>query len=154
MSLSPKDEKQTTYGNYNVYGNDMILDTAPAQKFTPAPKPVAARESRKTSNKTSERDELLKLYYERDKEFEAAKGKRMLLTFLFFIAAYYVLFCLIFSWPDDLIIAIVCLLPSSFFAVGHYFVNSAIFGYLHTKGREENEILERIRKRIQDLDKQ
>ena len=99
-----------------------------------------------------DKNELWKLYYERDKKFEAAKGKRAILTLLFFVVVYYALMWLLFGRPDDLTGAVVGLLPAAFFAVVHCLVNATIFGNLALKGREETEILERIKKRIDELD--
>ena len=100
-----------------------------------------------------DKNELLKLYYQKDKEFEAAKGKRMILTLLFFVIVYYALMWILFGRPDDFITAILSLLPVTFFAAIHLLVNATIFGQLHMRSREETEILERIRKEISELEK-
>lgn len=44
MSLSPKDEKQTSYGNYNVYGNDLRLDTSSISQEIPTAEKQTAKD--------------------------------------------------------------------------------------------------------------
>lgn len=100
--------------------------------------------------KNEERNRLYRLLYERDKEFEAAKLKRMIITIIgFAIFYFYVLYALEKPAGTDVII---CLMLSIFFAGVHFFVNALIFGALAQKGREESEILENIRRKISNLD--
>lgn len=100
-----------------------------------------------------DKNELLKLYWQRDKEFEAAKGKRTILTILLFAVGYFVVIYAL-TKPTDWKIICGDLLASIFLAGIHFWINSCIFLYLFQKGREETEILERIRKEISELEKQ
>lgn len=98
----------------------------------------------------TERDRLCRLYIERDKEFEAAKTKRSVITILGFAVFYFYLFWSLgkpTGW-DILLVAVIALLCS----FGHFWVNLTVFGYLSMKGREETEILDSIRRRIKELE--
>ena len=100
---------------------------------------------------------LYKLYYERDKEFEKAKGKRFWLTVLGFSLAYLIAFFLagktVFL-PEDATLGELALLllelviPSIVVAFIHYFVNATIFGQLFIKSEEEKRILQSIKDEI------
>ena len=99
-----------------------------------------------------DKNELLKLYYQKDKEFEAAKGKRTILTILLFAVGYFVIICVQTNptnWKD------ICgnLLASIFIAGIHFWFNSIIFLKLFNKSNAENAALERIRKEISELEK-
>lgn len=96
-----------------------------------------------------DKNELWKLYWQKDKEFEAAKGKRTILSILLFAVGYFVVIYALSKQPSDWKIIGGILLASIFFAGIHFWINSFIFLYLFQKGREEAEILERIKKRIE-----
>lgn len=101
-----------------------------------------------------DKNELLKLYWQRDKEFEAAKGKRTILTILLFSVCYFVIIYAIAKKPTDIKAIAALLVVSIILACIHFWFNISIFLYLFQKGREETEILERIRKEISELEKQ
>ena len=100
--------------------------------------------------KQKERNRLHKLYCERDKEFEAAKGKRTILTILGFTVFY---FCVLYfteaptGWE-----LIGALLVALIMAVFHFYINALIFTYLVDKGHDENEVLKQIEKKISELE--
>lgn len=99
----------------------------------------------------SERDRLCRLYIERDKEFEAAKAKRNIITILGFSVFYFCLFYSLngsFGW-HILLFAVIALV----FAYGHFWINLTIFGYLFRKGHEEAMRLESIRNQIKEIDR-
>ena len=104
--------------------------------------------------KNEERNRLYRLLYERDKEFEAAKLKRMIITIIGFSIAYFYLFFAIskvygvITWYTIIFLTIASIIVSVF----HFFINASIFGALAQKGRAESDILENIRKEISKLD--
>jgi uncharacterized membrane protein (DUF106 family) len=105
-------------------------------------------------DKKEKQEELNRLYrmiYEKDQEFEKAKGKRMIITTLGFAAFYFWLLSALEGTPTgiDVLYAIV---GAIFLAGIHVWINSLIFGYLANKGRSESEALDFIRKRIRELE--
>ena len=98
-----------------------------------------------------DKNELWKLYYERDKEFEAAKGKRCILTISLF-AVFYCVVLYVLGQPKDWGGIVWMLLISIILAGIHFWINVTIFSYLSMKGREEAEILERIKRQINELE--
>ena len=105
-------------------------------------------------------EELYKLYYERNADFEKAKSKRMWWTVIGFTVFYLIVlynFCFTYIDPkiDNFgeefgIIAILCVF--SFIASWiHYWVNITIFGHISIKGREEYEMLQKIQNEINEL---
>ena len=103
-------------------------------------------------DKKEEISSLYKLLYDKDREFEKAKGKRTLITLLGFTAFYFWIITAIrgFELSIDLLIYLVIAIIISWF---HFWVNGTIFGYLANKGRDEADALERIRKGIRELEK-
>lgn len=105
-----------------------------------------------SNERNAELNRLYRLLYERDKEFESAKGRRTIITILGFAIFYFVVLCA-FEKPTGLnilatfVIAIV-------FAVVHFLINALIFLQLFQKGRAESETLDAIRKRITEVEKQ
>ena len=99
--------------------------------------------------KNEEKNRLYRLLCEREKEFESAKLKRMIITIIgFAIFYFYVLYAL--EKPTGTPI-IGCLILAIVFSAVHCFINAAIFGALAQKGRAESDILENIRKEISNL---
>lgn len=95
-------------------------------------------------------DRLRRLYYEKDKEFEAAKRKRTLITWLGFAALF---FCLFICSTDVYGMEILGVLGASLFLSAFYvLINVLIFGWLAGKGNDETQILASIEKRIRDLE--
>lgn len=93
------------------------------------------------------RAELWKQYQEKDREYEKAKGKRALLTILGFTIAYYFVF-LLADKPTGIGI-ILTILPALFAAGIHFWANTIVFTWLNSKGREEQEHLDYLKKEIQ-----
>ena len=97
-----------------------------------------------------DKNELWKLYYQKDKEFEAAKTKRSILTILGFAVFYFVVLYFI-EKPTGLDI-----LGNVIFALIiagiHFFVNAIVFGHLTNKGRAESEALNAIKKQIDNIE--
>lgn len=140
-SLSSLDEKPYDNGMaYNEPQNDTEPKVAPPVTHQPKKDP-----------KQEELNRLQRLYWERDEQFEKAKGKRMILTILGFSIFYY--WVLYITVEPSGIGIFATILPAVMMAVLHVFVNATIFGNLAIKGREETEILERIEKRYNDLSK-
>ena len=116
--------------------------------------------------KQEELNRLYRLLYERDKEFEKAKGRRTIITVLFLTAVYFVL---IFSYSffaaiaeiksifdifsTDIRITLGILVVSFVLAWIHFIANLTIFGQLYNIGRAETETLERIKKQIEETRK-
>ena len=99
--------------------------------------------------KQEELDRLYRLLQERDAEFEKAKGKRTIITILGLSIFYYWLFVNL-GEPTGIELLFI-IIPTIMIAGFHFFVNATIFAYLCNKSREENEILDNIKKRIKDL---
>jgi hypothetical protein len=98
-----------------------------------------------------DKNELWKLYCKKDKEFEKAKGKRTLVTILGFSIFYFMGFCVL-EKPTDLEGIGALLLVSTFLGGIHVWINGSIFAYLCNKGRDESEVLKRIKKRMDEID--
>lgn len=98
-----------------------------------------------------DKNELWKLYHEKDKEFEKAKGKRTLVTILGFAIFYFVV--LYWLWkPTDIKGIGEALIAALFFGGLHFLVNAAIFSHLCNKGRDESEVLKQIKKKIEEAE--
>lgn len=109
MSLSPKNDQQTTYGNYNVDGNDIGLEAAPVQKATPDPRPVVAQERRsETSDKTTERHKLqIELEQTLDLLDKHRTRRMIIMSLIHSVVSYVVLAFIRGSLPDELRIILV-----------------------------------------------
>lgn len=97
-----------------------------------------------------ERNKLQRLYWQRDKEFEAAKLRRTIITILGFALAYFLILYNIdkptgFDIVSTFVVAMVL-------AGLHFFVNTFIFMYLFQKSHDESEQLKAIQKQISDLE--
>lgn len=99
-----------------------------------------------------ELNRLYRLYYERDKEFEKAKGRRTLLSVLGFSVWYFWIYCnfLAPSGIREVLLSIVFAIITSVF---HVLINGTIFWHLIDNSRREYERLEHIKKQIQELEK-
>ena len=98
-----------------------------------------------------ERARLCKVYCEKDQEYEKAKGKRTLFTILGFCIVYY----LILYWmgrPTGIALAIIAL-PAILIGVFNYWIGLTIFGWLGTKGHEEQSHLDRLKEEISSIEK-
>lgn len=136
---------------------DEFLDgIAPSQESPlkePTPKPEAPkREKSETEKKQDELNRLHRLLYERDQDFEKAKGKRTIVSLLAFTAFYYLIFWLTGS-PSG-VEYLTNLLLALFIAGVHFWANITIFWQLFHKAEEETKILENIRKQISELEKE
>jgi hypothetical protein len=98
-----------------------------------------------------ERDRLIRLYHEKDNEFESAKLKRSIITILVFSLVYFVIL-FIRSDIADITDLVALVFVSLVFGGIHFWVNATIFSQLSIKGREEREILESIERRIRELE--
>lgn len=98
---------------------------------------------------------LYKLYHDRDDEFQKAKLKRMIFTLLFFTVAYFVILIWITKqfWELNWGIIAIIFISSIVLSWIHFWVNATVFGQLANKGRDETEILERIKEDIRELEK-
>lgn len=99
-----------------------------------------------------DKNELYKLLSKREKQIEAAKAKRTIITTAGFTLAYFCLFCLD-GMPTgwDIVGTVV----ASLFVAGlHFGINAIVFEQLISIGEAERKELEAIRKRISDFEKQ
>ena len=92
---------------------------------------------------------LHKLLCEREKEFNRAKTRRLIITAAGFATFYFLVLFNIgdHAWlniAEDFVVAVV-------FAVFHVFINGSIFGWLFQKSIAEDRRLEAIIKQIQEL---
>ena len=97
----------------------------------------------------AEINRLYRLYDQLDKQFEDAKMKRNILTILGFAVVFFWILCqrMTPSGWDILKVTVLALVWSGI----HFFVNACIFGPLANKGRDEENRLKDIRKRISEL---
>lgn len=118
--------------------------------------------------KQEELDRLYRLLQKRDAEFEKAKGKRAMITMAVFSFLYFVVIML-FSGHKDIVSIIeaiikaiinvdiqaiaAVLIPSIALGWMHFWANATIFGQLSQKSREENKVLDIIKKRIREIEK-
>jgi hypothetical protein len=100
----------------------------------------------------AEIDRLYRFYYEKDKEFESAKMKRFVLAILGFSFVY--LYILYILWEPSGWDVLYTIVLSIVFSGLHCFINSAIFGALAYKGRDEGDTLRHIKERIANLEKE
>ena len=96
------------------------------------------------------RDELYRLLYEREKQFESNKLKRSIKTIIAFTLIYFIIFYLA-ERPTGLEI-IATLLVAAIVSGIHFLVNATIFGTLSMIGASEQKILDDIRKKISELE--
>lgn len=95
-----------------------------------------------------DKNELRNHYYELERRFEANKTNRAVKTILAFAVAFFVIFYSTdrptgFEIIGEAIVSIVM-------AGIHFFVNGLIFGQLANKSNAENNILEGIRKKLNE----
>lgn len=95
-----------------------------------------------------DKNELRKHYYELEKRFEANKKKRAIKTILAFAVAFFIIGYIIEKPTGWQIISI--LVASVFMAVIHVVINGAIFSQLSDINKAENNILEGIRKKLNE----
>ena len=169
-SLSPEGEEQKNYGDFHIFAKDFGC-RSPYEEFLKEHErthPQKAEPPRaKTDNelKQEEIGRLRRLLYDRDTEFQKAKGKRTVTTIIVLSIFYFLLFVVfniiyneetifynIMDVGEGNIIAIAIL--SIVAAVFHFWANLTIFGQLFQKGSEETEILESIKNRIIALEKE
>lgn len=103
-----------------------------------------------------ERKELMRKIYEYDKMAEKNKLKRTLLTILFYAIVNIFIsigICNAFDAAIDFEVVATMLITSIIFAGISFWVNATIFSQLISKGREENEIIKSMEKRLAELDK-
>ena len=112
---------------------------------------VCEMEKRNNEKNNEELKRLYRLLYEKDKEFESAKLKRVLLTILGFAVLYFILLFSIWNPTGLDVLAVVGI--AIVLAGFHFFVNACVFLPLAQKGRDESEALSAIRKRISELER-
>lgn len=150
--FSKEGAERNTSGNWHIDGRQFSQQSAFDELVsTYSPKEVKSKKEKKIEELRS----LYERHYELDKKFEKAKGRRAIWTTLFFILFYFALITVIVdnlltlslsALDDILIVAIV-------FGLIHFWMNATIFSQLSMKGREEREILDKIKKRISELEK-
>jgi hypothetical protein len=94
------------------------------------------------------RSELQQHYFELQRQFEANKTKRAVKTVLAFAVAFFIIWSIIEKPTGWEILGV--LVASVFLAVIHVVINGAIFGQLADIQKAENNILESIRKKLQE----
>lgn len=93
------------------------------------------------------KNELWKIYCEKEKEFQGAKEKRTTYTILAFAVAYFLLFGIV-GKPDDLVDCAGMFLAAIVLSLIHFVVNATIFGQLFEASEGERKVLENIKKRM------
>ena len=106
----------------------------------------------KRESAKAEIDRLYRLYYQKDKEFESAKLKRIILTVLGFSVVFFWIFYQL-SEPSGWEILQVLVL-SVIFSGFYCFINVCIFAPLALKGRDEGDQLREIKRKIDELQKE
>ena len=96
--------------------------------------------------KQEELNRLHRLLFEKDEEFQRARLKRGVLTIIGFAVFYFVAFYLLLRWS-----LLEALVITPIFAVIHVLLSSPVFYALFTKSRAEDEFLEEVRKKINDI---
>ena len=97
------------------------------------------------------KNELWKLYCERDKAFQKAREKRMCYTIIAFAIAY-ALLLYIQEKPDDFMGIAGILVFAIVLSVIHFIVNATIFGQLSNMSRAEDDTLKAIKKRMDEAE--
>lgn len=97
-----------------------------------------------------EKNELCKLLAEKEKEFEKAKTRRIIITILVFSAVYFLVLCYV-DHPTGLEILGEAL-AAIFLGGLHFYVNSIVFSLLFQKSETENKVLEFLRKKISEIE--
>ena len=97
------------------------------------------------------KNELWKLYCEKEKAFEKAKGKRMRYTISAFAIVYFLLFYTL-DKPHGLKEVAVALAAAIVLSFIHIAINATIFGQLSNVSRAEEETLKAIKKRIDEAE--
>ena len=95
--------------------------------------------------------QLKNLYYERDREFEKAKGRRNVLALILFSVVYFIILLSVSSKPLDFLSIILCLIISPILSVLHFLVNSSVFFHISFKGNEEARLLRKIKWQTEHL---
>lgn len=96
-----------------------------------------------------DKNELRKHYYEMDKKFEANKAKRAIKTVLAFAVAFFAVLCMLHK-PTKILDIVAYVFVSVIWAGIHFLINATIFGQLCNLSKAENNILEGIRKRLNE----
>ena len=105
-------------------------------------------------DKKAELKDLARKIYERNKEFERNKLNRMLVTIaLYAVSNAFILYLFIGKSYDsfDIKALLVFTLISVIVAIFQYMLNITIFTHIITKGHEESEVLDAMKKRFYEL---
>lgn len=99
--------------------------------------------------KRNELNRLRDLYYERKKEFDANEVRRLILIWLGFAVAFFIVFCC-FGKPTgiDIFWDICASLVLSLF---HCYIHGGIYLWLYNKNHEENHRLDIIRQQFEEV---
>lgn len=144
-------ERWSDFGKKDLYDEFVSEAEAAPQKTKepPAPDP-----------KQVELNRLCRQYYEMDKKYESAKGKRFIATILVFTIGYFALLAIANGitsikaiFDMDLSLIGINVVLSIIFAWIHFWANATIFGQLSEMGRRESAALEHIAKQIRDTKK-
>lgn len=96
------------------------------------------------------RNELWKLYCDKEKQVEKSRSKRAIKTIAFFTVA---IFLLIYSLTKPTGFEIIgVFLASIVFAVIYFVVNGIIFGQLSKMGENERKMLDDLKKRMDEAE--
>ena len=104
-----------------------------------------------------ERNKLIKEIYEYDRMIEKNRTKRMLTILLLYTFVNSILFYVpISAITENMNISqfIICIVIASIYSVISYFANISIFAQLFEKGEQEHNILNGMKKRLQEFDKE
>lgn len=154
------DHRWSDFGN-----NDPLAEFM--REFKPKTEATTKVESNKVkSDKEKKQVEINRLYgqlYEKDRQFEKAKGKRTTITILVFTVFYFVILMIANGYADisstiedissaEILDILGLAVASILIAWLHFAANAIIFGQLTEIGRSEKAILEDIKKQIREAE--
>ena len=96
-----------------------------------------------------DKKELWQHYQELDRKFEANKAKRAIKTILAFAVAFFAVLCMLHK-PTKLLEILAYIFVSIIWAGIHFLINATIFSQLSNLSKAENNILDGIRKRLNE----
>ena len=101
--------------------------------------------------KQKERNRLTQLYWDLDKKYDSAKGKRAIKTIIAFAIAYTAIYWGI-QRPDDLLDILAFFVVSLLLSSIHFLINATVFSQLIDMSNREKKSLESIKNQIDQLD--
>ena len=111
---------------------------------------MSYNEDIKGGDEKVEKNELCRLLAQKEKEFENAKTRRMIITILVFSAVF---FLVLYSAESPTGLEIIGVALASIFLAGlYFFLNAIVFSTLFQKSETEKKVLEFLRKKISEIE--